>query len=91
MALLAADGSIRCFRAGRLGDCPGVGNVAQQAPADVVRRQRLAQVFGRLDRVDGMPGSDIPERRRLVAIMGEPKLPRLTIVVAAHEGQPAVS
>ena len=65
--------------------------MAQQAPADFVRGQWLAQVFRRLERLDRMPGSDIPERRRLVAIIGEPKLPVSPIVVAAHEGQSAVS
>ena len=72
-------------------DRPLVGNVAEEATADFIRGQRLAQVFRQVRRVNGMAGSDIPERPRLVAIMGEPKLASLPIVVAADEGQPAVS
>ena len=62
VTFLAADPVIGRSGPGRLEHRLGVGDVAEQAAADRVVRQWLAQVFRELGRVDGMPRGHVPER-----------------------------
>ena len=82
VTFLAADPMVVRSRSVSFEHCPRVGDVTEKAAADRIGRQWLAQVFREIRRVDRMTGGHVPERMGAAAIMRQPQLSVLAVIVS---------